>query len=194
MRTNLGMRWDKLIVTGCLKLNWSGLYWTQKLFPLKSWLSLKKLIGLNNSKKFKDSLPWVCPCSLGQISSHLIGTVYTRCWRWSFFGSVWSQNHSKDSVRPWSLSRKLIIEWIDQVTKGIKNRRLLPKFFLFTRERCFSMSKFKHCWIPLYRKTDPSLHDKRLQAFGSMNWQRLSEQQNSLSLHTSLCASLWTKY
>ena len=129
MRTNLGMRWNKLIVTGCLKLNWSGLYWTQKLFPLKSWLSLKKLIGLNNSKKFKDSLPWVCPCSLGQISSHLIGTVYTRCWCWSFFGSVWSQNHSKDSVRLWSLSRKLIIEWIDQVTKGTKNRRLFPKFF-----------------------------------------------------------------
>ena len=136
---------------------------------------MKKLIGLNNSIKFKDSMPlgsvlgcfW--QCLFGQISSHLISTVYTRCWCWSFFGSVWSQNHSKDSVRPWSLSRKLIIEWIDQVTKGIKNRRLLPKFFLFTRERCFSMSKFKNCWIPLYRRTDPSLHVKRLQAFGSMN-------------------------
>ena len=170
------------------------------MFLLRSWLSLKKLIGLNNSIKFKDSMPWIRPWVplamffLGANFFPSISTVYTRCWRWSFFGSVWSQNHSKDSVRPWSLSRKLIIEWIDQVTKGIKNRRLFPKFFLFTRERCFSMSKFKKCWIPLYRGTDPSLHDKRLQAFRSMNWQRLSEQQNSLSLHTSLCASLWSNY
>ena len=128
---------------------------------------MEKLIGLNNSIKFKDSMPWVRPCVplalfFGQISFHLISTVFTRCWCWSFFGSVWSQNHSKDSVRPWSLSRKLIIEWIDQVTKGIKNRRLFPKFFLFTRERCFPMSKLEKCWIPLYRGTDPSLHDKQL--------------------------------
>ena len=45
MRTNLGMRWDKLIVTGCLKLNWSGLLSDPKAVSFKELIvSQRKLL------------------------------------------------------------------------------------------------------------------------------------------------------